>query len=84
MGGWNWRRFRAAFPVSEYYLTRGRNIRVSLSYLLRRAHMKTSRQVRKVAWLSTSLAALALLLANGPAMEQQPAWPERGQLPGLS
>lgn len=35
--------------------------------------MKTSRQVRKVAWLSTSLAGLALLLANGPAQADRPA-----------
>ena len=34
--------------------------------------MNTSRQVRKVAWLSSSLAALALMVANGPAQADRP------------
>ncbi len=34
--------------------------------------MNTSRQVRKVAWLSSSLAALALMVANGPVQADRP------------
>ena len=34
--------------------------------------MKISRQGRKVAWLSSTLAGMALLLAYGPAQAERP------------